>query len=70
MSSAQFNEGTKLHKCFQILSDHKWHCGKHELPGTQSAALIRQIVQEGYKVQKETHFCRTCDEKTTHRKLV
>jgi hypothetical protein len=66
----QFEPGTKLAKCFTVLSDHKWHCGKHELPGTQSAGLIKGIVDRGHKVEKSMKFCKICNEDTTHRMLI
>jgi hypothetical protein len=65
-----FEPGTKLAKAFNILSDLQWHCGKHGLPGTQSAGLIREIVAKGYSVEKKSMFCRICDEENIHRRLV
>jgi hypothetical protein len=46
MTKHPFSEGTKLAQIFTILSDGKWHCGKHELPGTQPAKAI-QIIRKG-----------------------
>ncbi len=65
-----FNEGTKLHQAFMILSDSQWHCGKHELPGTQPAKAIQIIRQHGFKVEKKTIPCNTCNDKTVHRRLI
>jgi hypothetical protein len=70
MDGNPFEPGTKVHKCFGILSDHQWHCGKHGLPGTQSAALVKQIVDRGYKVEKYNKFCLICQEDNVHRRLV
>ncbi len=68
MGDIPFNEGTHLYKTFEILSDLKWHCGKHELPGTQPAKLIQNIRQKGYEVGR--FFCQTCGDKIEHRRLV
>lgn len=65
-----FNEGTKLAKIFTILSDGNWHCGKHELPGTQPAKAIQIIKQHGFEIEKLAIFCETCKDKTVHRRLV
>jgi hypothetical protein len=70
MINGKFEPGTKLAKAFQILSDHLWHCGKHGLPGTQSAALVKQIVDRGYKVDKKMMYCHICQEDNFHRKLL
>ena len=43
-----FKEGTKIHRIFTILLDQEWHCGKHELPGTQPAKAIQIIRQHGF----------------------
>jgi len=48
MGKHPFNEGTKLAKIFTILADGEWHCGKHELPGTQPAKAIRIIRQQNW----------------------
>ena len=65
-----FKEGTKLAKNFMILSDGKWHCGKHELPGTQPAKAIQIIRQHGFQIENKTQYCSVCQEKTVHRRLV
>jgi hypothetical protein len=65
-----FKKGTKIHRIFTILLDQKWHCGKHELPGTQPAKAIQVIRQHGFDVDKITLFCQICDDKTVHRRLV
>ncbi|MBU2595369.1 hypothetical protein KJ713_00875 [Patescibacteria group bacterium] len=65
-----FNEGTKLAKIFTILSDTEWHCGKHELPGTQPAKAIQIIRQHGFQIENQTIFCKTCKDKTVHRRLL
>ena len=65
-----FNEGTKLAKVFTTLSDGEWHCGKHELPGTQPAKAIQIIRQHGFEIQNSNLFCKVCKDKTVHRRLV
>ena len=51
-----FKEGTKLAKNFMILSDGKWHCGKHELPGTQPAKAIQIIRQHGFQIENKPNI--------------
>ncbi len=70
MINHPFNEGTKLAQVFTILSDGEWHCGKHELPGTQPAKAIQIIRQNGFNVEKKTMHCPTCNDKTVHRRLL
>ena len=70
MEDIPFNEGTQIYQIFQILSDGQWHCGKHELPGTQPAKPIQIIKQNGYEVEMDRFLCQTCGYKTVHRKLV
>lgn len=70
MADIPFNEGTQIYQTFQILSDGEWHCGKHELPGTQPAKPIQIIRQNGYEVENGSFFCQTCGYKTVHRRLV
>ncbi|MGD0785745.1 MAG: hypothetical protein ABR969_08010 [Sedimentisphaerales bacterium] len=70
MTHHPFNEGTKLAQVFTILADGEWHCGKHELPGTQPAKAIQIIRQHGFSIENKTTFCDTCKDKTVHRKLV
>lgn len=65
-----FKEGTKIYQTFIVLSDMDWHCGKHELPGTQPAKAIQIIGQYGFKIEKKTIFCKQCTEKTVYRRLV
>ena len=60
---------TKLARTLEVLQDHKWHCGKHELPGTQHAALIRQLKQQGWQIEKDLRWCDNCQENVTHRRL-
>ena len=69
MTKHPFNEGTKLAQIFTILSDGKWHCGKHELPGTQPAKAIQIIRQHGFDIENSTHYCDKCKYKTVHRRL-
>jgi hypothetical protein len=69
MSKHPFNEGTKLAQVFTILSDSEWHCGKHELPGTQPAKAIQIIRQHGFNIINKTIYCDTCKDKTVHRQL-
>ncbi len=64
-----FREGSKSAKAFETLRDLRWHCGKHELPGTQSAGLVKRIAELGYETDKKTAYCHTCREETTHRRL-
>lgn len=70
MTKHPFNEGTKLAKIFTILSDCKWHCAKHELPGTQPAKAIQTIRQHGFEIENKTILCKTCQYKTIHRRLI
>ncbi|MDP2946643.1 MAG: hypothetical protein Q8N88_00875 [Nanoarchaeota archaeon] len=65
-----FNEGTKIYQTFVILSDAKWHCARHELPGTQPAKAIQIIRQHGFKIDNKTIYCESCHEKTVHRKML
>jgi hypothetical protein len=65
-----FKGGTKIYQTFIVLSDLEWHCGKHELPGTQPAKAIQIIGQHGFKIEKKTFYCKQCKEKTVHRKLI
>ncbi len=70
MTTPPFNDGTKLAQVFTILADGEWHCGKHELPGTQPAKAIQIIRQHGFSIENKTIFCATCKDKTVHRRLV
>lgn len=70
MTTHPFNEGTKLAQVFTILADGEWHCGKHELPGTQPAKAIQIIRQHGFSIENKTTFCDICKDKTVHRRLV
>jgi hypothetical protein len=70
VTGAKFNEGTKIYRAYQVLSDKKWHCGKHELPGTQSAGLVRELINRGAKIEKASKYCPVCNEETTHRKMI
>jgi len=65
-----FNEGTKLAAIFTILSDGEWHCGKHELPGTQPAKAIQIIRRHGFSIENDTRHCSVCKDKIVHRRLV
>ena len=70
MVNHPFNEGTKLAKIFTILSDGKFHCGKHELPSTQPAKAIQIIRQHGFQIENKNQYCSVCKDKTFHRRLV
>jgi hypothetical protein len=70
MTKHSFNEGTKLAKVFTTLSDGKWHCGKHELPGTQPAKAIQIIRQHGFTIENQSTYCDVCKDKTVHRRLI
>jgi len=70
MTKHPFKVGTKLEKAFTILSDGEWHCGKHELPGTQPAKAIQIIRQHGFEIEKSTRHCKICKDRTVHRKLI
>lgn len=70
MSDLPFNQGTKVYQVFQTLMDCNWHCGKHELPGTQPAKAIQIIRQHGYEIENKTIYCHVCVDKTVHRRLV
>jgi len=70
MTKHPFNEGTKLAKLFTTLSDGKWHCGKHELPGTQPAKGIQIIRQHGFTIENQSTYCDVCQDRTVHRRLV
>ena len=65
-----FKKETKIYQTFVILSDLKWHCAKHELPGTQPAKAIQIIRQNGFEVENKTFLCEKCKEKTVHRRMV
>jgi hypothetical protein len=69
MAKHPFNEGTQLAQIFTLLSDGEWHCGKHELPGTQPAKPIQIIRQHGFDIINKTIYCNVCKNKTVHRKL-
>jgi hypothetical protein len=69
MAKHPFNEGTQLAQIFTLLSDGEWHCGKHELPGTQPAKPIQIIRQHGFDIINDTIYCDICRCKTVHRKL-
>ncbi len=64
-----FSSGSKTEQTFLILQDMDWHCGKHELPGTQPAKAIQIIRQYGYDVENKTILCEVCNDKTVHRRL-
>lgn len=70
MAELPFSKGSKLRQTFQVLADCDWHCGKHELPGTQPAKAIQIIRQNGYEVENRTQHCSSCKERTVHRRLV
>jgi len=70
MTKHPFKNGTKLAKVFTILSDGGWHCGKHELPGTQPAKAIQIIRQHGFEIENKTIYCQVCEDKTVHRRLI
>ena len=65
-----FKEGTKIYQAFVVLSDLKWHCSKHELPGTQPAKAIQIIRQNGFEIENKTVYCKNCKEKTVHRRMI
>ncbi|MFH0766064.1 MAG: hypothetical protein V2A61_06565 [Calditrichota bacterium] len=69
MTKHPFNEGTKREATFTTLSDEQWHCGKHELPGTQPAKNIQIIRQHGFEIENSTRFCEICNDRTVHRRL-
>ncbi len=69
MTNSPFNPGTKLAQIFTTLADGEWHCGKHELPGTQPAKAIQIIRQNGFNVDNKIVFCAVCKDKTVHRRL-
>jgi len=70
MTKHPFNEGTNLAKIFTTLSDGEWHCGKHELPGTQPAKAIQIIRQHGFEIENKTIYCEVCKDKIVHRRLI
>jgi len=70
MTKHPFTEGTKLAKVFSILFDSEWHCGRHELLGTQPAKAIQIIRQHGFEIENKTQLCKKCKEKTVHRRLI
>jgi hypothetical protein len=70
MANNPFNVGTQLAQIFTLLSDGNWHCGKHELPGTQPAKPIQLIRQHGFNIENKNIFCTVCNAKTVHRRLV
>lgn len=70
MTKHPFKIGTKLAKAFTILSDGEWHCGKHDLPGTQPAKAIQIIRQHGFEIKNISQYCIKCKDRTVHRKLI
>ena len=70
MTKHPFSDGTKLEQIFTILSDGDWHCGKHELPGTQPAKAIQIIRQHGFQIENKTLNCPICGYATVHRRLI
>lgn len=64
-----FNEGTQKYQILLLLQDMNWHCGNHELPGTQPAKPIQTLIQHGYDIEKKTIFCEVCNSKAVHRRL-
>lgn len=70
MGSHPFTEGTRLAHIFAILSDGEWHCGKHELPGTQPAKAIQVIRHNGFDVANNMMHCSECGYSTMHRRLI
>ncbi len=70
MNQNPFNQETKQARLFAILSDLDWHCGKHELPGTQPAKAIQILRQKGYLIENRTQMCAVCGEKTVHRRML
>ncbi len=64
-----FNEGTKVWQVFLLLQDMRWHCGKHELPGTQPAKAIQIIRQHGYEIENKIIVCEICNDRIMHRRL-
>lgn len=70
MAEGPFNKGTKIHRIFMLLADGEWHCGKHELPGTQPAKAIQIIRQNGYQIENKAILCPVCADKTVYRRLI
>ncbi|MEO6726716.1 MAG: hypothetical protein ABIU20_00180 [Blastocatellia bacterium] len=70
MAESPFSKKTKIHQTFMLLADREWHCGKHELPGTQPAKAIQIIRQHGYEIENKTIPCSTCGAKIVHRRLI
>lgn len=69
MADNPFGKGSKIDQTFLLLQDMQWHCGKHELPGTQPAKAIQIIRQNGYDIENQTSFCPVCKDRTIHRRL-
>lgn len=70
MSSMKLKEGTKMQKAYTVLSDLRWHCGKHEFPTTHTGGLIRDLVNKGFQIEAKTIYCHQCKEDLVHRRLV
>jgi hypothetical protein len=75
-SGNPFNPGTNAHKIFELLSDLKWYCAACEMPGSQPAAVIRDLRRMGYKITTSARkgstrprYCPNCRKETTHYKL-
>lgn len=71
-----YNPDTQKYRIFEVLSDLKWHCSEHELPGSQPAKALQMIRQDGYEMEKVgsnwgmRKFYPRCKRNTPHRRLV
>ncbi|HEX2911040.1 MAG TPA: hypothetical protein VH186_09550 [Chloroflexia bacterium] len=66
-----FVEGTKIGDTFTLLSDLQWHCGRHEFPSSQPAALVRELRNLGYDIEtgKNMECEGSCQGRETHWRL-
>ncbi|HEX2910806.1 MAG TPA: hypothetical protein VH186_08365 [Chloroflexia bacterium] len=66
-----FIEGTKIGDTFTLLSDLRWHCGRHEFPSSQPAALVRELRNLGYDIEtgKNLECEGPCQDRETHWRL-
>ncbi|HEX2915465.1 MAG TPA: hypothetical protein VH186_32195 [Chloroflexia bacterium] len=71
LDNLTFVEGTKIGDTFTLLSDLQWHCGRHEFPSSQPAALIRELRNLGYDIEtgKNMECEGSCQGKGTHWRL-
>lgn len=77
METNPYKLGTQKYKTLNTLSNLKWHCSICDLPGSQPAAIIRDLRRKGFEIETASikcgggpKNCEKCGEKTTHYRLV